>query len=126
MVVSAPWACDDDLTHHSNGGRPPRGHDHNSFLTCPRCGKKNHPTNKCWKQLGKLPIAQRIVTPSTTLSPTSLSIPTPHYHVTLTLVEYDVLRHFGTINASSLASLASLLAPFKPGTSALLASSSLL
>ena len=38
-------------------------------------------------------------------------IPTPNYHVTLTLAKYDVLHCFGSIEASSLASLASLLAP---------------
>ena len=75
--------------------------------------------NKCWKQFSKPPTAQALLTP---LAPPN--IPAPQYHVTLTPAEYDAFRRFASTNASSSASLASLLAPSTSGTSALLSSSS--
>ena len=89
------------------------------LVTCPHCGKQNHPANKCWKQFGKPPIAQAVLTP-----PAPPNIRAPQYHVTLTPAEYEAIRHFASTDASSSASLASLLAPSTSGTSALLASSS--
>ena len=120
MTVSTPRACDDGgLSLRFDGNRPHRGHGRNLFPPCPHCGKKNHPANKCWKQFGKPPTAQAVMTP-----PAPPNIPTPQYHVTLTSVEYDALRRFARTDASSSASLASLPAPSTSGTSALLASSS--
>ena len=120
MVVFAPRACDDGgLPPRFDGNRPPRGRGHNLFPPCPHCGKKNHPANKCWKQFGKPPTAQVVLT-----LPALPNIPAPLYHVTLTLAEYDTLHRFATTDASSFASLASLPAPSTSGTSALLASSS--
>ena len=125
MVVSAPWPHDDGLSPCSNGNRPPRGHDCNSFLSCPYCDKQNLFANKCWQQFGKPPTSQAVVTPSATLSPTSPSIHTPQYHVTLTSVEYEALRcSKSTYASSSSARLTSLSVPFTLGTSALLASCS--
>ena len=124
MAVLSPHAHDDGLSPRSDVGRPPRGHDQKSYPPCPYCGKKNHPTNKCWKQFGKLPTAQVVVTPSATLSPASLSIHTSHYHVTLISSKYDTLRCSGSIDASSSASLASLQAPSTSGTFIHLTSSS--
>ena len=61
---------------------------------------------------------------SDSLSPAPPNIPASQYHVTLTLTEYDALRRFASIDVSSSASLALLLAPSTLGTSTLLASSS--
>ena len=124
MAVSAPRARDDGLPPRFDGGRPPHEHGCNSYPPFPYCDKQNHPTNKCWKQFCKPPTATTIVTPSATLSLALLVTPTPHYHVTLMSVEYDVLHHSRSINAASLANLASLLTPSTLGTSAHLASSS--
>ena len=120
MAIFAPWAHDDGgLPPRFDGNRPPHGCGHNLFPPCPHCGKQNHPANNCWKQFGKPPIAQAIMTP-----PALPNIRGPQYHVTLTPAEYDALRCFVNIDASSSASLASLPAPSTSGTSALLASSS--
>ena len=107
-----------------DGSRPPRGLGHNVFQPCPYCGKKNPLANKSWKQFSKPPSARAILTPLAPFSPALLSILAPQYHVTFTSAEYDTLRHSASIDASSSASLASLLAPSTLGTSALLASSS--
>ena len=126
MVVSTPRAHDDGgLPLRFDGNRPPRERGRNLFPPCPHYGKQNHPANKCWKQFGKHPTAQAVMTPP---APPNISappnIPTPQYHVTLTPAEYDALRCFASTDASSSASLASLPAPTTLGTSALLASSS--
>ena len=118
MIVSAPRARDDGgLPPRFHGNRPHFGRGRNLFPPCPHCGKQNHPANKCWKQFGKPPTAQAVLTP-----PTPPNIPTPQYHATLTPAEYDALRRFASTNASSSASLASLPAPSTSGTYALLAS----
>ena len=125
MAVSAPRACDDGgLPPCVDGNHPPCGRGRNLFPPCPHCGKQNHPANKCWKQFGKPPTAQAVLTPPVPFSPAPPNIPAPQYHMTLTLAEYDALRRFGSTDASSSASLVSLLAPSTSGTSALLASSS--
>ena len=98
----------------------------NFFLPCPYCGKKNHVPKKFWKQFGKPLIAQVVVTPTTTFSPTLPNILTPQFHVTLMPVEHDTFLSIGSIDTSSLASLALLPAHSMLDTSALLASSSLL
>ena len=124
MVVFGPLA-------HDDGGLPPcfdGSHPHhecgrNLFLPCPHCGKKNHPANKCWKQFGKPPTAKEVLTPPAPNILAPPNIPAPQYHVTFTPSEYDALCHFASTDASSSASLASLPAPYKSGTSALLASS---
>ena len=86
MAVLAHQAHDDSLPPCSDGSRPPCGNDHNHFPPCPYCGKKKYSTNKYWKQFGKPPTTQVVVTPSATLSSTLPNTPTPHYHVTLTSV----------------------------------------
>ena len=75
-------------------------------------------------QFVKPPTGQAIMTPSTTLSPSSPGTPTPHYHVTLTSTEYDALRCSRSTNASSSDSPTLLPAPSTLGTSAHLSSSS--
>ena len=122
MVVLTPQACDDSLPPRSDGGHPPRGHTFNSFLPCPCYDKKNHLANKWWKQFGKLPIALVVVALWATLALASLNIHTLPYHVTFTLIEYETLHHSRSIDASSLASLASLLTHPTLGTCALRAS----
>ena len=126
MVVSAPRVRDDGgLPPSFDGNRTPHGCGRNRFLPCPHYDKQNHPTNKCWKQFGKPPTAQAVLTPPA--SPNILAPPNmvaPQYHVTLTSAEYDTLRRFASTDASSSASLASLPAPSTSGTSAILASSS--
>ena len=125
MTVSAPRARDDgDLPPYFNGSRPPHGCGHNVFLPCPYCGKQNHPTNKYWKQFGKPPTAQAVLTPLTPFSPALANIPAPQHYVTLTSTEYDALRCFTSIDVFSSASLALLPAPSTSGISALLTSSS--
>ena len=120
MAISTPRARDDGgLPLCFDGNRPPRGHGRNLFPPCSHCGKQNHPANKCWKQVGNFPIAQAVLTP-----PAPPNIPAPHYHVTLMPAEYDALCRFASTDASSSASLTSLLAPSTSGTSALLVSSS--
>ena len=120
MTISGPRACDDGgFPPCFDGNRPPRGRGCNLFPPCPLCCKQNHPTNKCYKQFGKPPIAQAVLTP-----PAPPNIPAPQYHVTLMPAEYDALRRFASTDASSSASLASLPAPSMSGTSTLLASSS--
>ena len=120
MAISAPRARDDGgLPPSFDGNRPPRGHGYNLFPPCPHCGKQNHPANKCWKQFGKPPIAQAVLT-----LPAPPNISAPQYHVTLTPAENDALRHFASTDASSFASLALLSAPSTSSTFALLASSS--
>ena len=115
MAIFAPRAREDGgLPPRFDGSRPPCGRGRNVFPPCPHCGKQNHPANKCWKQFGKLAIAQAALTP----------IHPPQYPVSLTSTEYDALQHFTSIDASSSASLASLLAPSRSETYALLASSS--
>ena len=109
MAVSTLRALDDGgLPPRFDGNIPPRRRGRNLFLPCPHCGKQNHPTNKCWKQFGKPPIAQGIWTPPAPFSPTPPKIPAPQYHVTLTSAEYDALLHFVSIDASSFSSLALL------------------
>ena len=125
MTISTPRARDDGgLPPCFDGSCPPHGCGHNVSLPCPYCGKQNHPTNKCCKQFHKPPTTQAVLTPLTPFSPTLPNIPTPQYYVTLTLTEYDALRHFASIDVFSSSSLALLLAPSTSGTSALLASSS--
>ena len=126
MAVSTPRARDDGgLPPRFDGNRPPRGCGRNLFPPCPHWGKQNHPANKCWKQFGKPPTAQAVMTP---LAPHNIPAPpnihAPQYHVTLAPAEYDALRRFASTDASSSTSLALLLAPSTSGTSALLASSS--
>ena len=123
MAVLAPRACDDGLPPCSDGDRPPCGHGCKFFLPYPYCGKQNHPANKYWKQFGKPLTVQAILTPSTTLSPTMPSTPTPHYHVTLMSTEYDALCRSRSTDTSSFTILASLLASSMSSTSAHLASS---
>ena len=125
MAVSAPRARDDGgLPPRFDGNRPPRGCGSNLFPPCPHCGKQNHPANKCWKQFSKPPTAQAVLTPLAPNIPSPPNIPALQYHVTLTSAKYDALRRFVSTDASSSASLVSLLAPSTSGTSALLASSS--
>ena len=124
MMDSSPRARYDGLPPHSDGGRPHCGFGHNSYLPCPYCIKKNHLAHKCWKQFGKRPTTQAVVTPLATLSPALIVTPTPYYHVTLMSVEYDELRRSRSTDASSSACLASLSAPLTLGTSAHLVSSS--
>ena len=125
MAISAPRARDDGcLPPRFDGNRPPRGCRHNLFPPCSHCGKQNHPAKKCWKQFGKPSTTQAVLTPPAPFSLAPPNIPAPQYDVTLTSVEYDALRHFASIDASSSANLASLPAPSTSGTTALLASSS--
>ena len=118
MKISIPWARDGSLPPFSNGGRCGR----NFFPSCPQCGKKNNIVNKCRKQFDKPLNALVVINPLATFSPSSSSIPTPHYRVTLTSSEYDALHRSGSTDASSSASLASLLAPSMACTSGLLIS----
>ena len=106
LMVLAPLARD-GLPPHFDGGRHPLGHDRNSFLSCPYCDKKNHHAKKCKKQFGKPPIAQSIVTTLATFYLVPFSIPTPQYHVTLMLAEYDVLHYSRSTDTSSSSSLTS-------------------
>ena len=123
MVVSAPRARDDGgLPPGFDGSHPLRGR--NIFPPCPHYGKQNYPANKCWKQFGKPPTAQAILTPLAPFSPASPNIPAPQYHVTLMSTEYDTLHRYASIDASSFANLALLPAPSTSGISALLGSSS--
>ena len=52
-----------------------------------------------------------------TLSPASPSTPTPDYHVTMTSVEYEALRHFGSADTSFSISLTPLPTPSTSSTS---------
>ena len=97
ISISTPQTHDDGLPPRSNGDHPPCRHSLNSYPPYPYCGKKNHLAKKCWKQFGKPPNAQAIVTPLATLSPASPVTPTPHYHVTLTLDEYDAVHCSGLL-----------------------------
>ena len=124
MIVFGPRAHDDGLPSRSDGDHAPHGRSCKFFLPCPYCRKQNHIANKFWKQFGKPPIAQAVVTLSPTRSKALLGTPTPHYYVTLTLAEYDAFCGFGSTDASSSASLASLPTASTSGTSAHLASSS--
>ena len=64
MAISAPRARDDGgLPPHFDGSSPPHGRGRNVFPPCPHCSKKKHPANKCYKQFGKPPTAQMVLTP---------------------------------------------------------------
>ena len=63
MTVSAPRTHDDGgFLSHFDGSHPPGGYGHNVFLPCPYCDKQNNLANKCWKQFGKPPTAQAVLT----------------------------------------------------------------
>ena len=125
MVVFAPRAHDNGgLSPRFDCSHPPRGHGCNVFPPCPHGDKPKHHANKYWKQFGKPPTTQAVMTPQTPFFLALPSIPAPQYHVNLTSAKHDVLRHSKSIDASSSASLTSLPAPSTSGTSTLLASSS--
>ena len=101
MAVSAPRAREEGgLPPRFDDNRPLHGRGRNLFPPCPHCGMQNHPANKCWKQFGKPPTAQVVLTPPAPFSPALPNIPAPQYHVTLTSTEYDALPHFVSIESS--------------------------